>query len=445
MSRRGRIVVRATLLAAASLAVFGSVYVLTSIVLPDPSLAEKQVRGADRLPLPGVASVNDGIGPSEEVTFRIFDAKTNRPTADVDIGSYRRTGETTVELADVTVRLLAQGDATVVITSPGGTIRVDPPAAGRQRQVDAEAIAAADQARLSDVTIRWFDRSPSDDAAMVLSLDNVLFDSSRMTIQTGDTTIDGRTVLAADVPVIVRGNDLDFDGKGLQIDWDPVARRPSMLRIAGGGTATIKTRPDFLPDGFLPGDEVAVGMPSEPTGVLLADASGSLPAGAVDESPRATPYLFSVAGPLRGVQGEVVLLDAADAAGVLPLSERRDSEPSAPPTRKAEQRSSGGSTRSGDELGGTKSDFRADRAVVAWPFGVQNGSGCRTGVADGREASSDDERRGARSDASNKCRHRSGERHAVRRGRRSFDADGRGERAGDVASIRRRQAGRAAC
>ncbi|MEM1011886.1 MAG: hypothetical protein AAGI46_06655 [Planctomycetota bacterium] len=341
MSRGRRAAIRGLLLAAASLGVFGGVYLLTSVFLPDPALTSNGADELDQLPQPGKTPINDGIGPSEEVTFRIFDPDTNQPTADVEIGRYRRTGKTTVELEDVVVRLRAQGGATVMVQSPGGTVRVDPPAAGRQRQVDADAIAAADRARLSDVTIRWFPAEADGQSSLTMTLDNLLFDAGRLTVVTDDTTIDGRTVLGPDVPVVVRGDDLDFDGRGLRIDWDPVARRPSLVFVPGGGRATIKTRPEFLPEGLLPGDVTeTTSLRPMLRGIQLAQASGSLPTPPSDEE-AATPYDFSVAGPIRATQAGVVLLEAAEATGQLPLADDATTptgevvvveEPEAPPS-----------------------------------------------------------------------------------------------------------------
>jgi hypothetical protein len=311
---------------------FLSVYFVSSLLLPDPLLKREAGVSGDDLPVPEGGGLGDGIGPSHDVSFRVFDPDTNLPVAQVAIGSYRRTSETEVSLRDVTVGISIQGGAAAVITSPKGTVRVDPPTGDELREVDADSLAAADRARLQDVMIRWYATTADvdqDRPRLEAWVDNIVFDSSRLTVRTGDTTLEGRTVLGDDVPVIVRGEDLDFDGLGLIVEWDQVNKRPSLVQVPGGGRLALKNTEAFLP---------GAGVASRSTGGFgppIARARGISPDAAPPEA-TATPYQLSVVGPIRGTQGGRSVLEAAAATGVVPLTNQTGfgstaSEPAAAP------------------------------------------------------------------------------------------------------------------
>ena len=310
-------------IAAGALGLFGGAYLLTAVVLPDPPLSRAVKADPAEIPVPRIGDGGDGIGPSEDVSFQIYDADTGLPVAKVTIGTYRRTSDTVVELGDVVVGAAVQGNAAVTLHSPGGTVRVDPPVAGREQQVDADALAAADQARLSDVTLRWYadagDLAAGRDATFTARVDNVVFDGSRLTLETGETEIDGEVVLGDDVPVEVRGEDLDFDGYGLQVEWDADAGRPQLVRISRAGRLVLKKPPEFLPPGLLPGDGREASLPAR--GEAFAQAGG-VPADAAPpeaEPEDVTPYRLRLGGPVRADQGDVRLLEAAAVGALLPL------------------------------------------------------------------------------------------------------------------------------
>ena len=298
-----------------SAAVFGGAYGLAALLLPDPpDLAARQGDGrggaAAGLTLPTPTVPGEGVGPSEGLSFRAFDPDTNRPVARFEADRYRRTGERRVELEGVRVVVAAQGGAVGRLTSPRVVARVEPPAAGGERQVDVEALALADRARLADVTIEWFaseaalaDEKPT----LVARIDHLVFDHDRMTLSTADATIGGRTVLGDRVPVSVRGADYDFDGRGLLVRWDAAENRPLLVRVASGNKLTIK-RP---PETFAARGPVA--------GVALASADGSA-AVLPEEGGPPVPYRLTATGDLRAVQGDATLLTAESAAVILPLS-----------------------------------------------------------------------------------------------------------------------------
>lgn len=311
---------RTLLLVAASVVVFAGAYFAASVLLPDPPMAMDEGGVAGTLTLPEATIAGEGVGPSEGMSFRVFDPQTNLPVAQVRIGTYRRTGERTVELKDVTVSVAVQGGAAAVLTSQGGTMRVEPPVSGGERAIDADALAAADQIRLSDVTIRWYenvaDLAQGRGATTTAKLDNVLLDYTRMTLATADTTINGRTVLGDDVPVRVRGSDYDFDGYGLLVEWNANAKRPDLVRVARGERLVVKKAPALF------GSEATAR--ANDGGILLAAADNSAVAEAVANAPvnavAFTPYRVTLMNNLTVAQSGLTMLEADEATAIVALA-----------------------------------------------------------------------------------------------------------------------------
>ena len=234
------------------LAVFGGAYLAVAFFLPDPAVVMPGRADAPVRPtLPRRADGGGGtIGDVEGVTLRTHDPASGAPVAEIHVGQYRRKSDREIDLTRITATVLA-GDGLVTLNAPTGRVLVEA-AADRPDRIDADTIGLADVARLQDVTLRYF-AAPSDAAAgpeaalFTLRVDNLVFDNSRFSLYTDDTTIDGKTVLADDVPVYVRGRDYDFDGRGVLIRWDGKTRQPTLFRVAHGQSLTIKDGTAFLP------------------------------------------------------------------------------------------------------------------------------------------------------------------------------------------------------
>ena len=94
---------RTLLLMLAALAAAFVAYLGASVLLPDPDVVRRDDDAGSDFDLPRSTADGEGIGPSEDVQFRIFDPETNQPVAQIQIGRYRRLGERTVGLTDVRV------------------------------------------------------------------------------------------------------------------------------------------------------------------------------------------------------------------------------------------------------------------------------------------------------------------------------------------------------
>ena len=267
------------------LVVFGGAYLAVALLLPDPPAAPPPGRAAAGA-RPSLPRPADGtIGDVEGVTLRTHDPASGAPVAEVRVGQYRRKSDREIELSRITATVLA-GEGLVTLNAPAGSVEVEA-AADRRDRLDADTLGLADVARLRDVTLRYFaapaDAAAGPDAALfTLRVDNLVFDNSRFSLYTDDTTIDGRTVLADDVPVYVRGRDYDFDGRGLLVRWDGRTRQPTLFRVANGQSLTIKNGSAFLPETVAAADGSGVARPPP---VLLASADR---AAAVREVARAT-------------------------------------------------------------------------------------------------------------------------------------------------------------
>src|SRR5688572_22621823 len=102
---------------------------------------------------------------------------------------------------------------------------------------------------LYDVVISLFASMPDADAGramLTVEMNNAAFDNDTFRISTEAYTDDaGATVPADEVPIRVRGDDYNFDGRGLTIRWDQVGRRLQLLEIAHGEAFTLKN-PDAM-------------------------------------------------------------------------------------------------------------------------------------------------------------------------------------------------------
>ena len=331
-----RPMVRTLALLLASLAAFVGGYTLLSILMPDPLVVSSDEGHADASTLAPRES-GGVIGDVESVTLRSTDPDTGRVVAEVFIGTYRRVDEGTVRLESVQATILmpdsgGEEGGVVTLTSPLGTVRLEGTAEAEGR-IDAASLGAANVARLEDVTVRWFPdaataaRGPSE-ALLTLNVDHLVFDSNRYSFYTTDTVIDGRTVLADDVPVVVRGRDYDFDGRGLLIRWDGRTRRPTLFRVAHGERLTIKTEQPFVPTGVVASSE----RPRHESRVMLASLSQQAVADALaaQESAPATPYIARLSGRIRVEQAGRNIVEA-DAAEALLLLDQADETPAPTP------------------------------------------------------------------------------------------------------------------
>ena len=70
---------------------------------------------------------------------------------------------------------------------------------------------------------------------------NAVFDNDTFRISTEAYTDEsGKRIEADQVPVVVRGRDYDFSGRGLVIRWNQLDRKLQLLEVAHGESLTVK-------------------------------------------------------------------------------------------------------------------------------------------------------------------------------------------------------------
>jgi hypothetical protein len=94
---------------------------------------------------------------------------------------------------------------------------------------------------LHQVHIALFPSRGADRPTLWLDVNNIAFDNDTLRLYTqGYIDESGANIPADRVPVTVRGDDYEFDGSGLTLNWNDRDRRLQLLEIAHGGRLMIK-------------------------------------------------------------------------------------------------------------------------------------------------------------------------------------------------------------
>ncbi len=137
---------------------------------------------------------------------------------------------------------------------------------------------------LNNVTIDMLKDPDSTTPLMTVSIPILAFDNDTLRMNTVQTQIDGRDVLADRVPVTVRGRDYDFDGEGLIVRYNQRDQRLEYLEVTHGKKLVVKNASSFSP---VPSVKPAAGASSRRmTGALpmqFADADPDAAAKAAAE------------------------------------------------------------------------------------------------------------------------------------------------------------------
>jgi lipopolysaccharide export system protein LptA len=115
-----------------------------------------------------------------------------------------------------------------------------------------------------DVTISLYHAINMRHPVLVCKMNNISFDNDTYRIATENFTDPNGNVVPADqVPVTVRGDDYDFDGRGLVIRWDDRDHRLQSLEIAHGDELVVKSQEALK--GVTPASDTTTVQPATPT------------------------------------------------------------------------------------------------------------------------------------------------------------------------------------
>ena len=94
---------------------------------------------------------------------------------------------------------------------------------------------------LQDVSVSVYEPADAAEPILVARMNNASFDTDKFRIATQSyTDAAGNKIEAENVPVIVRGRDYDFDGKGLIIGWNERDRKLTLLEVTHGEQLVVK-------------------------------------------------------------------------------------------------------------------------------------------------------------------------------------------------------------
>ncbi|HEY7087199.1 MAG TPA: hypothetical protein VH518_03860 [Tepidisphaeraceae bacterium] len=118
---------------------------------------------------------------------------------------------------------------------------VMPGEAGKTASDLRNSVGPPSRGEMYDVTIRLYAPQRPKHPAFTCRVNNVAFDNDTFRIATeGFKKPDGTLIPADQVPVQVRGDEYDFDGRGLTIRWNDRDRRLESLEVAHGESFVVK-------------------------------------------------------------------------------------------------------------------------------------------------------------------------------------------------------------
>jgi len=186
-------------------------------------------------PLAGEQQLHQG----EDAFFQVFDKHTGEVTSQYRAHQYDPQPDGTVLLDLPEADFFLNDGQVMKVRGKHGRV-VMPPGAQGSKSVGAGQTPS--RGTLFDVTLTMFRNRRSTQPYETCTVDNLEFDNDSFRIAAGPIVdASGNVVVAADqVPVTIRGNDYDFDGRGLLIKWDERDRHLRLLQIDHGRRLIIK-------------------------------------------------------------------------------------------------------------------------------------------------------------------------------------------------------------
>ena len=204
------------------------------------------VATGDGAPVAAPAGGDSMVGASRDGWTETYDKQTGRLAMMFRADRFTPAGGRSVDVLAPHAKIFT-ADGYIQLVAGRGKIDF-PQAAGMDKFQSSVPAGMPERGELFDVTLALYETADAAEPALTAKLNNVTFDNDTFRIATAAAEIDGREVPADQIPVTVRGRDLDFDGRGLLIRWSEADRRLALLEIAHGGTATIKNADRLMPE-----------------------------------------------------------------------------------------------------------------------------------------------------------------------------------------------------
>jgi hypothetical protein len=137
-----------------------------------------------------------------------------------------------------------------VVTLDGSSGRVSMSQPGSREDTRAMGESTPTEGELKDVVIRFYESysengEPTGEPTIITTVPAIRFDAIANRIATIDSIVDGKGVMAEQVPVTVRGRDFEFDGQGLTMRWNDREGRLDNLEINKGDRLLVKNLERF--------------------------------------------------------------------------------------------------------------------------------------------------------------------------------------------------------
>jgi hypothetical protein len=203
---------------------------------PDPTkrLVSPVAGGATTLP----TATGSGLHPGTKPYWERRDPATGEITSRMRAASYEflKDGRAKVEKPEVEF-FLHDGQLLRIIGETGTVIMEE------TGKVNSSINAPAGVPRggeLQKVRILMLPSAAATRPTLTVVTNNVSFDNETFQVQTAAFEADGQTVPWQLVPVTVRGDDYEFDGRGLRMRYDELRRRLDFLQISSGQRLLVK-------------------------------------------------------------------------------------------------------------------------------------------------------------------------------------------------------------
>ena len=216
-----------------------------------------------------------GLQSGDDAWVKRYDSKTGELASQFTGDKYEPVGGGMVHVVNPKAEFFSNdGKQKIRVAGATGNVLMNLPPQGKsggampnRMQADAPT-----RGKLQDVVISVFEPVDAAEPTIVAKMNNAAFDNDtfRIATESFDDPATGEHVEADQVPVIVRGRDYDFDGRGLVIKWNERDRKLQLLQIEHGESLTIKNPSALSSPGFAPTSPAT--QPTAMADLMLASA-----------------------------------------------------------------------------------------------------------------------------------------------------------------------------
>lgn len=240
-----------------------------------------------------ILSSQHGISPGERPAWMRYDAVTGKPVSRIRSKDYERLPDGRYKVNDPQVDFFLSNGQLLRITGKQGFIVLQEGLArGNASAAASDFNKTPRSGDLQDVIVEIFPSLDATRPTTTMTMHNASFDNETYRIQTEEyVQQNGKRIPGDQVPVVITGAEYEFDGKGLQLQYNEVDKRLEYLRVNQGKRLLIKN-PGQLFRSSATARPAALGLniPSnryQPIpGILLAAADNAAVAEAVKSRPR---------------------------------------------------------------------------------------------------------------------------------------------------------------